>query len=131
MAKIMIVDDDVKVTTLLKRFLSAIGHEVTAINQSSKAIQTANSTQPELFIIDIMMPQPDGYKLCGLLRAIPAFSRTPILIISAVEQSNSKATSFGANDYLTKPFDLDELAIRINILIGSAKIARKSLDPSQ
>ncbi len=124
MAKILVVDDDVKVTTLLKRFLSAIGHEVTAINQSSKAIPTANSVHPELFILDIMMPQPDGYKLCGLLRAIPAFSRTPILIISAVDKSNSKATSFGANDYLTKPFDLDELAICINILIGSSKLPR-------
>jgi DNA-binding response OmpR family regulator len=118
MAKILIVDDDIKVTTLLERFLSSIGHEITAINQSSKAIEAAVSIQPDLFILDIMMPQPDGYRLCRLLRAIPAFSRTPILIISALDKSNSRASSFGADDYLTKPFDLDELAPRIEALLS-------------
>jgi DNA-binding response OmpR family regulator len=121
MAKIMIVDDDVKVTTLFKRFLTSVGHEVTALNQSLKAIQTANSVHPDLFILDIMMPQPDGYKLCGLLRAIPAFAHTPILIISALDFSNSKATSFGADEYLTKPFDLDDLAIKITALINRTR----------
>ena len=113
MAKILIVDDDVKVTTLLKRFLSSAGYEVTAINDSSKAVQTANLVRPDLFIFDIMMPQPDGYKLCR------NFAQTPILIITALEDSNSKATAFGANDYLTKPFDLDELAPRINALMDN------------
>ena len=119
MAKILIVDDDVKVTTLLKRFLSSAGYEVTAINDSSKAVQTANLVRPDLFIFDIMMPQPDGYKLCRLFRSDPNFAQTPILIITALEDSNSKATAFGANDYLTKPFDLDELAPRINALMDN------------
>ena len=118
MAKILIVDDDPKVTTLLKRFLSSEGHEVTAINQSSKAIRTASSIHPDLFILDIMMPQPDGYKLCMLLRANPDFSATPILIITSLDVSNSKATAFGANDYLAKPFDLDDLASRISGMIN-------------
>lgn len=117
MAKILIVDDDTKVTTLLKRFLSSAGYEVTAINDSSKAVHTADTIHPDLFILDIMMPQPDGYKLCTLFRADPKFARTPILIITALEDSNSKATAFGANDFLAKPFDLDELAPRINALL--------------
>lgn len=120
MAKILIVDDDTKVTTLLKRFLSSAGYEVTAINDSSKAVQTANSFRPDLFIFDIMMPQPDGYKLCTIFRADPKFAGTPILIITALEESNSKATAFGANDFLTKPFDLDELAPRINALLQNS-----------
>ena len=121
MAKIMIIDDDVKVTTLLKRYLSSVGYEVIAINQSSKAIQEAISIHPDLFILDIMMPQPDGYKLCRILRAIPDFIHTPILIITALDDSNSKATAFGADDYLTKPFDLDELAPKIESLLNMTK----------
>ncbi len=121
MAKILIVDDDAKVTTLLQRYLSSAGHEVTAINQSTRAIQAARKIRPDLFILDIMMPQPDGYKLCRLLRAITEFVHTPILIITALEDSNSKAASFGADDFLTKPFDLDELAPRIQTLLTKTK----------
>jgi DNA-binding response OmpR family regulator len=118
MAKILIVDDDVKVTTILKKYLSLVGHEVTAINRSSRAIQEAISIRPDLFILDIMMPQPDGFKLCSLLRAMPEFADTPILIITALDDSNSTAAAFGADDYLTKPFDLDELAPRIESLLN-------------
>jgi len=122
MAKILIVDDDVKVTTLLKRYLSSAGHEVTAINDSSKAIQSADKVRPNLFIFDMMMPQPDGYRLCGLIRANPVYQHTPILIITALDYSNSKAASFGADDYLTKPFDLDELGPKIQFLLNKTRI---------
>lgn len=117
MAKIMIVDDDEKVTTLLGRFLSSVGHQVTTLNQSSKTIQMANSVEPDIFLLDIMMPPPDGFTLCRMLRNTPRFSQTPILIITALDNSNSKAATFGANDYLTKPFNLDELSARIDMLL--------------
>ena len=118
MAKILIVDDDVQVTTLLKKVLTAEGYDVTAINNSSKAIQTANSIHPALFILDLMMPPPDGFTLCSMLRADPNFAETPILIITAMDISNSRATALGANDYLAKPFNLDELATRIEALLS-------------
>jgi DNA-binding response OmpR family regulator len=111
------VDDDPQVTTLLKKYLSPKNFEVTTVNQSSKTIQTANLIQPDLFILDLMMPPPDGFELCRLLRADQNFSQTPILIITAMDISNSKATSFGANDYLAKPFNLDEVVARINLLL--------------
>jgi len=117
MYRIMIVDDDEKVTTLLSRYLTAVGYHVVAINQSSKALQVANSTHPDLFILDIMMPHPDGFTLCRMLRADPKFARTPILIITALDNSNSKATTFGANDYLSKPFNLDDLVMKVESLL--------------
>ncbi len=117
MPKILIVDDDPQVTTLLKRYLSPRNYEVTTINQSSKTIQTANLMRPDLFILDLMMPPPDGFELCRMLRADPGFAQTPILIITAMDISNSKATSFGANDYLAKPFNLDEVITRITLLL--------------
>jgi two-component system alkaline phosphatase synthesis response regulator PhoP len=116
--KILIVDDDIQVTTLLRKYLSPRNFEVTTINQSSKAIETANLIRPDLFILDLMMPPPDGFELCTMLRANPNFFQTPILIITAMDISNSKATSFGANDYLAKPFNLDEVVARINLLIN-------------
>jgi two-component system alkaline phosphatase synthesis response regulator PhoP len=121
MAKILIVDDDVQVTTLLKSFLTSEGHEVTGITHSSKAIQAANSIHPDIFLLDLMMPPPDGFTLCRMLRADPNFKDTPILIITAMADSNSKATSFGANDYLTKPFNLDELVSRIDALLNKTE----------
>jgi DNA-binding response OmpR family regulator len=118
MVKIMIVDDDPHITALLKRYLSAKNIESITINESSKAISTAHATDPDLFILDLMMPPPDGFELCRLLRAEPRFAQTPILIITAMDISNSKATSFGANDYIAKPFNLDEVVMKVNFLIN-------------
>ena len=103
MAKILIVDDDIQVTTLLRKYLSPRNFEVTTINQSSKAIETANLIRPDLFILDLMMPPPDGFELCTMLRANPNFAQTPILIITAMDISNSKATSFGAKVNISYP----------------------------
>lgn len=118
MAKIVIVDDDEKVTNLLGRFLKANQYQVTAINDSSKAYQIAGTVKPDLIILDIMMPYPDGFTLCRMLRDDPKFAKTPILIITALDNSNSKATTFGANDYLAKPFNLDELAFKVESLLN-------------
>lgn len=118
MAKILIVDDDEKVTTLLGRYLSSLGYHVTATNQSSRAVSIAEQLRPDLFILDIMMPPPDGFTLTAILRDDVKFSRTPILIITALDNSNSRATTLGANGYLAKPFNLDELAAKIVELIG-------------
>jgi len=119
MEKILIVDDDEKVTSMLKKFLSTQGYQVTTINQSAKTIQVAEAIRPDLFILDIMMPHPDGFTLCSWLRADPRFAQTPILIITALDNTNSKAATFGANDFLTKPFDLDEISRRIGSLLGA------------
>ena len=115
--KILIVDDDVQVTSLLKKYLASKNFEIITLNQSSKAIQMANLIHPDLFILDLMMPPPDGFELCTMLRADPNFAQTPILIITAMDISNSKATSFGANDYIAKPFNLDEIVSRVNLLL--------------
>jgi DNA-binding response OmpR family regulator len=121
MPKILIVDDDPTITTLLNRFLSVNGYHVTALNDSSQALRTAGEDHPDLFILDIMMPPPDGFALCRMLREDPRFSKTPILIITAMDRSNSQATILGANDYLSKPFDLDELIVRIENLLGNSQ----------
>ena len=67
-----------------------------------------------------MMPPPDGFKLCKMLRADPTFRQTPILIVTALDNTDSKivAIGAGANDYLVKPFSIDDLTARVKHLLG-------------
>lgn len=119
MTKILIVDDDMEVTSLFEKFLTIEGYDATSLNESDKAIDLANSIVPDLFILDLMMPPPDGFKLCRLLREEPKFEFTPIIIITALSDNDSRVVAYGAgaNDYLTKPFHINELAERVKALI--------------
>ena len=119
MPKIMVVDDDKEFTTLYKEFLTMVGFETVCENQSSKALDLANAVKPDLFILDLMMPEPDGFKLCRMLRTNMNFVRTPIIIVTALNDEDSKVVALGAgaNDYLTKPFHIDELKLRIDLLL--------------
>lgn len=123
MPKIMVVDDNEEFTTLYKEFLRMAGFDTTSENESSKAIERAYSTMPDLFLLDLMMPEPDGFQLCRMLRADPNFQRTPIIIVTALNDEDSRivALGAGANDYLTKPFHIEELKLRINLLLEKSK----------
>lgn len=119
MKKILIVDDDPQTTTLLELLLSERGYETVSTTDSSKAIQFANSANPDLIILDLMMPEPDGFKVCRMLRNDTHFIFTPILIVTALDDTDSKIVAFGAgaDDYLIKPYDIDELASIIKTLL--------------
>jgi DNA-binding response OmpR family regulator len=119
MAKIMIVDDDKQVTDLLQRLLVIEGYETVAINDSARAVETARIENPDLFLLDLMMPPPDGFKLCRMLRQDPGFHFTPIVIVTALDDTDSRVVAFGAgaNDYITKPFMPDELLQRVKEML--------------
>jgi len=119
MPKIMVVDDDKESTTLYKECLTRAGFETIEENQSSRAMELASSTRPDLFILDLMMPEPDGFRLCRMLRTNINFVRIPIIIVTALSDEDSRlvALGAGANDYLTKPFHIDELKSRIDALL--------------
>ena len=123
MAKILVVDDDIHATTLFKTILNAKGFEALIVNDSAIAVQTADSTNPDLIILDLMMPEPNGFEVCRMLRADPKYSRTPIVIFTAMGDSESKATALeaGANEFLTKPFRVEDLMQRIKSLIEKAE----------
>jgi DNA-binding response OmpR family regulator len=119
MTKILIVDDDVQVTTLLGKLLDMEGFETTSENDSSKAHETAHTVKPDVILLDLMMPDPDGFKVCRILRADPHFMFTPIIIVTALDDNDSRIVAFGAgaNDFITKPFRSTELVERIRKLI--------------
>ena len=110
MAKILIVDDDVLITSLMQSLVSIDQHEPFVVNDSTEAMSVAKSVKPDLITLDLMMPHLNGFDLCALLRADPQFANTPIIIVSAKEDSQSRqmALSMGATEYMNKPFNIDE-----------------------
>lgn len=121
MTKIMVVDDDKDATALFEEVLKAEGYEPVTLNDSAAAIAVAKREMPDLFVLDLMMPEPDGFKLCRMLRKEPEFRYTPIIIVTALNDTDSRivAIGAGANDYLTKPFRLDELYTSIREQLNS------------
>jgi DNA-binding response OmpR family regulator len=118
MPKILIVDDDVSITELMKALVKMEGHLPTTVNDSTKAIEVANSVHPDLITLDLMMPGLTGFELCDLLHNDPKFANVPIVIVSARDdrESKEKAIEMGAKDYITKPFGVDELMGKIKAL---------------
>ena len=119
MPKVLIVDDDAQATALIADVLNMYGYETETLNVSAKTIEVATSFKPEVFVLDLMMPPPDGFKLCRMLRADPNFRHTPILIVTALNDTDSKivALGAGASDYMAKPFEIDELALKVKTLL--------------
>ena len=111
MPKIIVVDDDKTATALFEQVLMMNKYDVVTLNDSAKTVETATEVKPDLIILDLMMPEPDGFKVCRMLRADPLFRRTPIIIVTALNDLDSKlvAMGAGANDYLVKPFHIDQL----------------------
>ena len=111
MPKIIVVDDDKTSTTLFEQVLIMNKYEVITLNESARTLETATAEQPDLIILDLMMPEPDGFKVCRMLRAHPHFRRTPIIIVTALNDLDSKlvAMGAGASDYLVKPFHIEQL----------------------
>jgi twitching motility two-component system response regulator PilG len=115
MPKILIVDDDITITELMKALVKTEGHEPTTVNDSLQAMEIAKTVNPDLITLDLMMPGLTGFELCKLLHDDPSFANTPIVIVSAKDDSESKeqAKQAGATDYLTKPFGLEEFINKI------------------
>lgn len=122
MSKILIVDDDKDATNLLEKIVRADGHEAVVVNDSSQAMKAAGASAPDLILLDLMMPEPNGFELCKMLRREARFEKTPILIVTAMDNSDSRAIALvaGANDYISKPFNNEELSERIQQMLKGA-----------
>ena len=119
MVKVMIVEDDVQASTFLAEILTTEGYVPIVVNESSRAMGMANATLPDAFLLDLMMPEPDGFRLCRMLRSNPNFVTSPIIIVTALDDTDSRIVAFGAgaNDYIVKPFHINELTSKLQALI--------------
>lgn len=122
MPRILIVDDDVTITELMKALARMEGHEPTTVNDSRQAMEVAKSVHPDLITLDLMMPGLTGFELCELMKKDPGFARVPIVIVSARDDAESKAKAMqaGAQEYITKPFGMDEFIGKIKALTSQA-----------
>jgi DNA-binding response OmpR family regulator len=113
--RLLVIDQDTLGENFIKQSLNPDGYEVIKVNSSSEGIQTTQSWNPELIIINIMQPAVNGWKLCRKLRQ---YSQAPILVLAAVSDPNSIASwlDAGADDYLTKPFSSDILVAHLQKL---------------
>src|SRR5262252_5274670 len=111
-ARILVVDDEPQLTRVLFRSLSTKGYEVRIAGDGNFALQTFHDWPAELVITDLAMPNMSGLELCRRLRAI---SQVPIIVLSVrgEEKTKVEALDAGADDYVTKPFGMDELLARI------------------
>ena len=125
MPKILVVDDDVTMTGLIKSLLMMEGHQTTTVNDSTTAVDVAAQVNPDVITLDLMMPGLTGFELCELLHQDPRFANIPIMIVSARDdhESKDKAKAAGAKDYLTKPFGVDDLLEKIRQLASAPKSA--------
>lgn len=121
MGKILVVDDDQGTTKLLEYILSKQGYDVISVNNSSDTLPVALAHDPNLILLDLMMPSVDGLEVCRHLRAEPQFANIPIIFFTSVGEIEKKVAAFGsgASDYIVKPIHPQELQIRIKALIGN------------
>ena len=119
MTKIMVVEDDNQASAFLAELLAMEGYVPIVVNDSKKAVSMATATRPDAFLLDLMMPDPDGFKVCRMLRANPHFAESPIIIITAMDDMDSRIVAYGAgaNDYVVKPFHIEELALKLKNLL--------------
>lgn len=121
MGKILVVDDDQGTTKLLDLVLSQEGYDVITINNGDDTLPTALAHGPNLILLDLIMPNMDGFEVCRHVRSRPQFARTPIIFFTSVSDVDKKVTAFGlgATDYIVKPIHPQELKLRIKALIGN------------
>ncbi len=113
--KILLVDDDALIRRVVTKSLVAAGFQVLAIGAAHEALPSARANQPDLILLDVMMPEMSGYEVCQQLRDDPQTATMPIIMLTAMDEPEAvvKGLQTGADDYITKPFNIEELVSRI------------------
>ena len=117
MYKILFTDDDVKIRSAVKDYFTANGFDITTAENGEKAVELADIHDFDLIILDVMMPIKDGFTVAKEIRRVD--KKIPILFLTAknLEADKLKGFEIGADDYITKPFSMDELLARLNATI--------------
>lgn len=113
----MVVDDDAKITALLRRSLTYEGYQVVEAGEGHQALELAEETEPDLVILDVMLPGISGIEVCRRLRE--KGNQLPVLMLTARDEITDRVQGLdsGADDYLVKPFALEELLARVRALL--------------
>lgn len=125
MFQILVVDDEKNTRKLMKAVLESDGYTVVLADNGKSALEIMDKEHIDLVVLDIMMPEMDGYEFTEELRQVN--NNLPILMVSAKQMSNDRKKGFiaGCDDYMTKPVDEEEMLLRIKALLRRAKIANE------
>lgn len=127
MHTVLVIDDDDLVSRTIQRALKLYNYHVMVAGGGAEGLQTARRHQPDLFILDVVMPGMDGYQVARQIRHDPLLKDIPVLFLTAKAKDDDKIEGFraGADDYLTKPFNMEELKLRV------AAILRRAVSPQE
>jgi diguanylate cyclase (GGDEF)-like protein len=129
-ARLLVVEDDPDISNMLKIYFSGLDYNVDVALRGNDALEKTRQVLPHLIILDIMLPDIDGYEVCRQLRTSTRTSHIPVIFLTQKDERSDKlqGLELGADDYITKPFDIEELKLRVNGAIRRSE--RESLtDP--
>lgn len=123
--RILVVEDDFDISNMLQLYFKSQGYEVFVAPRGSTALDLTRQKLPNVIVLDIMLPDIDGYEVCRRLRTNLRTSHIPIIFLTQKDERSDKihGLELGADDYITKPFDVEELRLRVRNTIKSAEIA--------
>ncbi len=129
MNKILVIDDDITINELVKINLELNGYKVFSAINGDDGFALAKQELPDLIILDVMMPNVDGFTVAKRIRENTLIEDTPILMLTALSQLSDKVKGFdiGVDDYLVKPFEIEELLVRVRALLKRTNSIPKSL----
>lgn len=112
---VLIVDDEPNIVLSLKFLISQQGYAVRTAGSGEEALRSLREQVPDLVLLDIMMPRPDGYEVCQQIRATPEWKDIPVIMLTAKgrDVERQKGYAMGADDYITKPFATHELVAKV------------------
>ena len=118
--KILVVDDEPEAVELLEFNLKQAGYAVSAAGDGAAALKKARAQTPDMVVLDVMLPEMDGFEICKTLRLEPTMAKLPIIMLTAkaAEIDRVLGLELGADDYLTKPFSPRELLLRIKKILS-------------
>lgn len=128
--RLLIVEDDFDISNMLRIYFSGQGYEVDVAPRGSVALEKTRQNLPHLIVLDIMLPDINGYEVCERLRKSTRTSHIPVIFLTQKDERSDRlqGLELGADDYITKPFDIEELKLRVKNAIKRAE--RESLtDP--
>ncbi|MEW6239644.1 MAG: response regulator [Chloroflexota bacterium] len=128
--RLLVVEDDADIQNMLKIYFGGLDFEVDTASRGADALEKTRSVLPHLIVLDIMLPDIDGYEVCRTLRTNTRTSHIPVIFLTQKDERSDKlqGLELGADDYITKPFDIEELKLRVTGAIRRSE--RESLtDP--
>src|SRR5215467_9462875 len=128
--RILVVEDDFDISNMLRIYFSGQGYDVQVAPRGGDALTLTRKQLPQLIVLDIMLPDMDGYAVCRELRQTTRTSHIPIIFLTQKDERSDKIAGLelGADDYITKPFDIEELKLRVKNAIDRVD-REKSMDP--